>query len=153
MVVLDINQLIEDFLREAIKSPHNDLSILDAIEDREQFLSALAARIASRPLLEKVKIIFKPDKDLPLAEIVASRFCDTLTDLLYSLRTEEGQEINLVTAYRNGHAEVDVSCPGKNIRHMVGESKWHSFLRRFGMGNLEMSMQGERMNLRSHEQG
>ena len=151
VVLVDINRFLEDFILEAGKSPHTDLDIFDAVENKEQFLAHLAARIAHVPLLETMEITFSPCPDLPLIEVVASRFGDTLTDLLCGLGGEERQELHIAVAHIKAHVEIDLECPGKNIRTCVGESKWNSFTRRFRMCGFEMSMQGERLNLRSSQ--
>ena len=140
---------MEDILLDLKKSPHDADAILDAANDKEQFLSALAARIAYIPLFEDVQITFTPQSNLPLTRIAASRFSDTLTDFLGLLTVRYCKEICLSTAWNDDHGEIQVLCPGKNIRDTVGEAKWNSFARRFGMSGLELSVQGQQLHLRS----
>ncbi|MEI8171963.1 MAG: MBL fold metallo-hydrolase [Deltaproteobacteria bacterium] len=147
IVAADLNQLMEDILLDLKKSPHDDDAILDAANDKEQFLAALVSRIVYVPLFEDVKITFTPQSDLPLTRIAAARFSDTLTDFLGLLTVRDCNEICLSTAWEDDHGEIQVLCPGKNIKDTVGEAKWNSFARRFGMCGLELSAQGQRLHL------
>jgi glyoxylase-like metal-dependent hydrolase (beta-lactamase superfamily II) len=148
IVATDINRLMEDILLGLKKSPHDDDAIIDVANDKEQFLAALVSRIAYVPLFEDVQITFTPQSNLPLIRIAASRFSDTLTDFLGLLTVRDCKEICLSTAWEDDHGEIQVLCPGKNIKDIVGEAKWNSFARRFGMCGLELSVRGQRLHLR-----
>ncbi|MHB8907651.1 MAG: MBL fold metallo-hydrolase [Syntrophales bacterium] len=149
IVAADLNRLIEEIISGLKRSPREDDAILEAAEDEERFLSALASRIAYLPLFEDVRIAFRRQEDLPLLRIAASRFSDTLTDFLGLLAARECREISLAAAGEDGHGELQIMCPGKNIGDVVGETKGNSFARRFGMCGLRLSLQGERMHLKS----
>lgn len=149
IVAADLNRLMEDILLDLKKSPHEDDAILETANDKEQFLAALAARIAYVPLFEDVRITFTPQSNLPLTRIAASRFSDTMADFFCLLTVRDCKEIRISTAWEDDHGEIQVLCPGKNIKDTVGEAKWNSFARRFGMCGLELSMRGQRLHLRS----
>jgi glyoxylase-like metal-dependent hydrolase (beta-lactamase superfamily II) len=149
LVATDLNRLIEEILHDLKKSPHDDHAILDATDDETQFLSALAARIAYIPLFEDVKITFTPGKSLPLAHIVAARVADTLTDFLVLLAGRDCKEMGLSAAWEEGHGEICLLCPGKNIKDTVGEVKWKSFVRRFGMAGLRLIAEERRLYLKT----
>ncbi len=148
-VAVDLNRLVAGLLSNLKKSPHEDETILEAADDRGRFLSVLAARIAHVPLFEDAEITFTPQDDLPLVRIAASRFSDTLIDFLGLLTVRECREMFLSTAEEGGHGEIRILCPGRNIRDGVGEAKWNSFARRFGMCGLQLSLQEGRIHLRS----
>ena len=138
-VATDLNGFIEEILGELRKSPHDDDGIVDCADDEGKFLAALAARIAYVPLFEGVRITFTPATALPLAHIGAARSADTLTDFLGLLAGRECREICLATTWADGEGEIRIHCPGKELHETVGEAKWKSFARRFGMGGLTLS--------------
>jgi len=147
IVAADLNQILEEILLDFRKSPHDDAAIMDTVEDKQQFLASLAARIAYIPLFEDVKIIFTPRGNLPLIHIASARFTDTLTDFLNLLASRDNNEIRLSTAWEDGRCITQVLCPGKNIKDVIGKAKWNSFSRRFGMCGLEMIAQGPHLHL------
>ena len=149
IVATDLNQILEDILPDLKKSPHDDNAIMDTVADNQQFLAALAARISYVPLFEDVQITFIPQGNLPLTHIASARFTDTLTDFLGLLAGRDCKEICLSTAWEDGRCIIQVLCPGKNIKDAVGEAKWNSFSRRFGMCGVELSAQGPRLHLRT----
>jgi glyoxylase-like metal-dependent hydrolase (beta-lactamase superfamily II) len=149
IVATDLNWLIEDIILNLKKSPLDGDAILDTANDKDQFLYALASRIAYVPLFEDVKITFTPQRHIPLTPIAASRFADTLTDFLSLLTGRGCNEICLSTAGDDDHGEIQILCPGKNAKDTAGEAKWNSFTRRFGMCGLELSVQGQRLRLQS----
>jgi len=147
IVAVDLNLLMEDILFDLQKSPYKNETILDATDDNKQFLSALAARIAYVPLFEDVKMTFTPESNLFLPSISASRFSNTVADLLSLLAIRGCKEILISTALENSHGAIQVLCPGKSIQDEIGEAKWKSFTRRFGMSLLRLSADGERLHL------
>ena len=149
LVATDLNGLVQETLHDLRKSPHDDNTILDTVDDEGKFLSALASRIAYVPLFEDVRLTFAPGGSLPLAHVVAARIADTLADFLGFLAGRDCREICLSTAWEEEQGEIRIRCPGKDIRETVGEAKWKSFVRRFGMGGLTLSAQEQCLRLRT----
>jgi len=140
-VATDLNNLVEEVLQDLLRSPHDDDSILETADDEGKFLSALAARLAYVPLFEEVRLTFAPGDPLPLVHLVAARVADTLADFLGFLAGRDCTEIGISTARHEGSCKIWIRCPGKNLPETVGEAKWKSFARRFGMGGLEFLAQ------------
>lgn len=149
LVATDLNGLVAETLQDLLKSPHDDDTILETADDEGKFLAALATRLAYVPLFEEVRLTFAPGHALPLAHLVAARIADTLADLLIFLAGRDCREIGLSAACGEGICEIEIRCPGKELRETLGEAKWKSFTRRFGMGGLTLAGEGEVLRLRT----
>ncbi|MBA4396489.1 MAG: hypothetical protein C0394_03780 [Syntrophus sp. (in: bacteria)] len=78
----DINTIMGNIMQEISETPLTDTAIIDLADDHEKYLAGLVSRIAYRPALENLDIIYRRQDDPPFIRIAAKRFQDTLIELL-----------------------------------------------------------------------
>jgi hypothetical protein len=108
----DINTIMENIMQEISETPLTDTAIIDLADDHEKYLAGLVSRIAYRPTLENLDIIYRRQNDPPLICIAAKRFQDTLIELLEVLALRGCSSVTITT-----------ECMGNEFR-MVLTPEW-----------------------------
>jgi len=111
---MDLNQAIQDILRELEVKPYREEAIIQA-ESEEEYTKALKARIAYVDIFENVSISFNPDSRRPFAHIDKERFADSLTDIMERFAGQGVTRISLGTAHSDEWCSIRITGGGNRV--------------------------------------
>ncbi|ATW25244.1 MBL fold metallo-hydrolase [Candidatus Formimonas warabiya] len=145
--VLDMNQLLQDLLRDINRVPYND-DILEVLDREEQFIDALVLRIAFQPIIKGVTFHFLPDPDLLRVRIDQERFCDALLGILEEIAAIDVKEICIVSGNTDTGPAIRISNPKGIPENVFTKKKLGLYERKFaslgGLLKIEQDQSGIR---------
>lgn len=129
----DLARTILQVVRDLQESPHADSSIIDASDQKEDYLAALTARIGYADLFDRTVLEVNCASTLPPVRLAAGRFTDTLSHLLEFLAVRGAGLITISVALDRDSTLIQVTARGESLAAGLGEKKGRSFGRRFRM--------------------
>ena len=146
-VPTDINALMDDVNTAWHTHPHQEMALVETVEDQAMFTMELARRIGHPPPARRIPVLFKRGEATPLAQIAAIRFCDTMIQLLEWLPLTGAHAVTVRTGTEGTKQVVEVRpdpMPGEAPRI---HAKLKGFARRFALAGFELCAEKESLKL------
>ncbi|MDH3997257.1 MAG: hypothetical protein OET90_00315, partial [Desulfuromonadales bacterium] len=105
---LDLNALLEAFVGDMSANVHADRSIYETLHDNQQYLDALAARVAHVPIFSDLEIEHIAESRLNPVWLDRQRFNDALQGLLEQLTVAGAGKIVLTTRRKEDQNYLEV---------------------------------------------
>lgn len=148
----DLPVLLTDLNTAWNYSPHQDLSILECLDDEKRYLADLTRRIGHPPLAQRAKLVLDL-KESPMVRIAAARLADTLIQFLEWLTLSNPAFITLSTkgdipAHSACDTVLSIIPQGwSNDLTLHQEKKIASFARRLRIAGMTLQTEADGFRL------
>jgi len=135
-----VNELIAELLkRKKEDTATKSTDLMEAVDDDQSFLQALAHRLAAHSPLRDIEIEFAPAAQETHANIGAERLDDILTNLMEGMAGIGVKHISIATRVASGYVEVGLSSRERMDPAAFGKRRLDLYNRTLGWlgGSLE----------------